>query len=69
VRGLGNDASSNDFKISAVVFRPRLVVISVKLPEDMLMALEELVSIGKYKNRSHAIRAAIRLLLAKEYNS
>jgi Arc/MetJ-type ribon-helix-helix transcriptional regulator len=52
-----------------VVFRPRLVVISVKLPEDMLMALEELVSIGKYKNRSHAIRAAIRLLLAKEYNS
>jgi Arc/MetJ-type ribon-helix-helix transcriptional regulator len=60
---------SDDPGVIAVRIRPRLVVISVKLPEDMVMALEELVSIGKYKNRSHAIRAAIRLLLTKEYNS
>jgi len=67
VRGL--DTGNDDPRVVVVKIRPRLVIVSVKIPEDMVMALEDLVSAGKYKNRSHAIRAAIRLLLAKEYNS
>jgi Arc/MetJ-type ribon-helix-helix transcriptional regulator len=59
---------SLDFKNTVKVY-PRLVVVSVRLPEDTLAALKDLVSAGKYRSRSHAIRTAIRLLLEKEYNS
>jgi len=47
----------------------RLVVVSVRIPITMLYSLDELVALNKYKNRSHAIRAGIRLLLLKESNS
>ena len=47
----------------------RLVVVSVRIPVTMLYSLDELVALNKYKNRSHAIRAGIRLLLLKESNS
>jgi Arc/MetJ-type ribon-helix-helix transcriptional regulator len=46
----------------------RLRVVSFKIPEDMLALLDELVFKKRYKSRSHAIRAAIKLLLEKEYN-
>ena len=67
----GIDTSNDDPGVVSVKTRshPRLVIVSVRIPEDMVMALEDLVSIGRYKSRSHAIRAAIRLLLAKEYSS
>jgi metal-responsive CopG/Arc/MetJ family transcriptional regulator len=55
--------------VGVVELRPRLIVVSVKVPEDMLRALDELVELKRFKNRSHAIRAAIRLLLLKESNS
>ena len=54
--------------VGVVVLRPRLIVVSVKVLEDMLRALDELVELKKFKNRSHAIRAGIRLLLLKENN-
>jgi len=47
----------------------RLRIVSFKIPEDMLTHLDALVYRKKYKSRSHAIRAAIRLLLEKEYSS
>ena len=49
--------------------RPRLVMVSARIPNSMLRALDELVESKRFKNRSHAIRAAIRLLLLKESNS
>jgi metal-responsive CopG/Arc/MetJ family transcriptional regulator len=47
----------------------RLIVVSVRIPITMLYSLDELVALNKYKNRSHAIRAGIRLLLLKENNT
>jgi metal-responsive CopG/Arc/MetJ family transcriptional regulator len=55
--------------VGVVELRPRLIVVSVKVPENMLRALDELVELKKFKNRSHAIRAGIRLLLLKESKS
>lgn len=49
-----------------VFTRPRLRIISVKLPEIYLEGIEELVRIGKYRNRSEVIRVALRDLLRKE---
>ncbi|BEP17048.1 hypothetical protein PYJP_04000 [Pyrofollis japonicus] len=37
----------------------------VKIPEMFLEGLDELVSAGVYRNRSEAVRAAIRLLLER----
>jgi len=42
----------------------RLRVVTFKIPENELLKLDELVNIGVYKSRSHAIRIAIRRLLA-----
>jgi len=47
----------------------RLVVVSVRVPITMLYSLNELVALKKYRSRSHAIRAGIRLLLLKESKS
>jgi Arc/MetJ-type ribon-helix-helix transcriptional regulator len=47
----------------------RLRIVCFKIPEDMLVFLDELVFRKRYRSRSHAIRAAIRLLLEKEYSS
>jgi len=41
-------------------------IISVKLPDQYVEALDRLVKSGKYINRSDAIRAGIRLLLESE---
>jgi len=43
-----------------------LKVVTVKLPERLLNALDVLVKQGQYPNRSEAIRAAIRDLVKKE---
>jgi len=41
----------------------RMQVICILLPRDMVKMLDQLVAEKKYKNRSEAIREAIRLLL------
>jgi len=46
--------------------RPRLRLITVKLPELYVEGIDELVKIGRYRNRSEVIRVAIRDLLKKE---
>jgi len=43
-----------------------LEIISLKLPEVYVRALDKLVEIGLYRNRSEAIRVAIRDLLRRE---
>lgn len=43
-----------------------LKVVSLKLPEAMLEALDKLVRQKKYSSRNEAIRIAIRDLLDKE---
>ncbi|MEM0003889.1 MAG: ribbon-helix-helix domain-containing protein [Desulfurococcaceae archaeon] len=46
--------------------RPRLKLVTVKMPELYIEGIDELVRIGKYRNRSEVIRVAIRELLRKE---
>lgn len=46
--------------------RPRLRLITVKMPELYLEGIDELVRIGKYRNRSEVIRIAVRELLRQE---
>lgn len=46
--------------------RPRLRLITVKMPEIYLEGIDELVRIGKYRNRSEVIRMAVRELLRRE---
>uniref|UniRef100_A0A7C2V9E6 Ribbon-helix-helix protein, CopG family n=1 Tax=Ignisphaera aggregans TaxID=334771 RepID=A0A7C2V9E6_9CREN len=41
-------------------------IITVKMPESYVEAIDELVRIGRYASRSEVIRAAIRELLKKE---
>jgi len=48
------------------ITRPRLRLITVKLPELYVEGIDELVKIGRYRNRSEVIRVAIRDLLRKE---
>lgn len=46
--------------------RPKLKIITIKMPELYLESIDELVKIGKYKNRSEVIRIAVRDLLRRE---
>jgi antitoxin ParD1/3/4 len=46
--------------------KPRLRLITVKLPELYVEGIDELVKIGRYRNRSEVIRVAIRDLLKRE---
>lgn len=41
-------------------------IVTVKMPESYVEAIDELVRIGRYTSRSEVIRAAIRELLKKE---
>lgn len=41
-------------------------LVTVKMPETYVEGLDELVRLGKYTNRSEAIRIAIRELLKRE---
>jgi antitoxin ParD1/3/4 len=41
-------------------------LVTVKLPEIYVEGIEELVRAGRYTSRSEAIRAAVRILLARE---
>ena len=43
-------------------------ILTVKVPEGYLAAIDELVRKGRYANRSDFVRKAIELLLAIEYN-
>lgn len=52
--------------MNRVIERPRLKLITVKMPQTYVEGIEELVKIGKYKNRSEVIRIAIRELLRRE---
>lgn len=42
-------------------------IITVKLPEQFLEAMDELVNTGRYETRSEVIRAAIGTLLERSY--
>jgi metal-responsive CopG/Arc/MetJ family transcriptional regulator len=44
----------------------RLRVVTLKLPEQLLMDIDELVASKRYATRSEVIRVAIRELLKKE---
>lgn len=44
----------------------KMVLISFHLPKSMLDELDELVKMGKFPNRSEAIRVAIRDLILRE---
>jgi len=48
------------------VFDKAMNLISVKIPENSLEGLDDLVRLGVYPSRSEAIRVAIRDLLRKE---
>uniref|UniRef100_A0A7J3Z892 Ribbon-helix-helix protein, CopG family n=1 Tax=Ignisphaera aggregans TaxID=334771 RepID=A0A7J3Z892_9CREN len=41
-------------------------IVTVKMPETYLEAIDELVRIGRYSSRSEVIRTAIRELLKRE---
>lgn len=41
-------------------------LITVKMPEIYLEGIDELIKIGKYRNRSEVIRMAVRELLRRE---
>lgn len=41
-------------------------IITVKMPESYIEAIDELVRLGRYTSRSEVIRAAIRELLKRE---
>ena len=46
--------------------KPRLKIITVKLPKYFIEDIDRLVKEGKYTSRSEVIRMAIRDLLKKE---
>jgi len=41
-------------------------IVTVKMPESYIEAIDELVRMGRYSSRSDVIRAAVRELLKKE---
>ena len=43
----------------------RVVTVSVRMPESYVEYIDELVSKGYYKNRSEAVRKAIKKLVHK----
>ncbi|RLF25071.1 MAG: CopG family transcriptional regulator [Thermoprotei archaeon] len=43
-----------------------LKIVTVKMPEDYVNALDELVEMGLFTSRSEAIRVAVRDLLKRE---
>jgi|BEDMetMinimDraft_2_1075160.scaffolds.fasta_scaffold12629_2 Arc/MetJ-type ribon-helix-helix transcriptional regulator len=48
------------------VIRVYMKIITVKLPEQFLEAIDELVNTGRYSSRSEVIRAAIGDFIRKE---
>ncbi len=46
--------------------KPKLRLVTVKMPELYIEGIEELVKIGKYRNKSEVIRVAVRDLLRRE---
>ena len=44
-------------------------VVTVKMPESYVEAIDKLVALGRYSSRSEVIRAAVRQLLDKELGS
>ncbi|MEM0470054.1 MAG: ribbon-helix-helix domain-containing protein [Desulfurococcaceae archaeon] len=52
--------------VKGMFVRPRLRLVTVKMPEIYLEGIDELIKIGRYKNRSEVIRVAIRELLRRE---
>jgi len=41
-------------------------IVTVKMPESYIEAIDELVRLGRYSSRSEVIRAAVRELLKRE---
>lgn len=41
-------------------------IVTVKMPESYIEAIDELVRIGRYSSRSEVIRTAVRELLKRE---
>jgi len=44
----------------------RLIIVTVKMPETYLEAIDELLKRGRYMSRSEVIRAAVRKLIEEE---
>ncbi len=44
----------------------KMRIVTVKMPESYIEAIDELIRIGRYSSRSEVIRAAIRDLLKRE---
>jgi len=40
--------------------------ITIKLPEEILESLDELIAMGVYRNRSEAIRSAVEELIKRD---
>lgn len=56
----------NNLYGDTVVTVSRMRLITVKMPELYVEGIDELVKIGRYRNRSEVIRVAVRDLLKKE---
>ena len=46
--------------------RRKMILVTVHLPPTYIEGLERLVDMGRYPNKSEAIRVAVRELLARE---
>lgn len=53
-------------KMLKTVYKPKLRLITVKMPELYIEGIDELVRVGKYRNRSEVIRIAVKELLRRE---
>jgi Arc/MetJ-type ribon-helix-helix transcriptional regulator len=42
--------------------------VTLRIPKQQIEAVEQMVETGEYPNRSEAIRAAVREMLAEEQN-
>ena len=43
--------------------------VTLRIPEQQIEAVEQLVETGQYPNRSEAIRSAVRTLVDEEFES
>jgi len=58
--------TSNKVDIVERKRKSKMRLITVHLPEPYIKGLEQLVEMGRYPNKSEAIRVAVRDLLANE---
>ena len=57
---------SSIYMMSMSKKRKKMILVTVHLPSTYIEGLERLVDMGRYPNKSEAIRVAVRELLARE---